>query len=81
MSTDNLLRRLREHQVAHLRAGVDSVQRLKRVCIPKANVSVGSTAAGRKQAVLMWGPADGFHCGSVFSELYQRFVRVQVPDH
>lgn len=43
----DLVRGLREHQVAHLRSRVDRVQRLQRVRVPEANVSVRSATAGR----------------------------------
>ena len=40
---NNLVRRLRKHQIANLGACVDRMQRLQSVRVPETNVSIGST--------------------------------------
>lgn len=47
-------------QVAHLRAGVHTLQRLGGQSVPKPDTAVGSAAPRGQQAVLVGGPGDGF---------------------
>lgn len=81
MSAHDLVRGLREHQVAHLGPCVDRMQGLERVGVPEPDMAVRSATSRCEQAVLVWGPADGLDRGCVFSELCQGFIRVQVPYH
>lgn len=59
-------------QVAHLRAGVDALERLSRERVPEADAAVGCSAPGRQQAVLVRRPRDGLHCRQVIRVLLNR---------
>ncbi len=80
MSRHDFLRILAKHQIANLAASVNSVKRLHRVRIPKANVTVCSTSARRQQTTLMWTPTNCFYSCSMITELGLGLVRMQWPE-
>lgn len=74
MRAHDLVGRLREHQVAHLRACVYGVKRLQCVGVPESDVSVGCATTCCQEPVLVRGPTDCFDSGGVFVELDDRLV-------
>lgn len=67
-------------QVADLGAGVHTLQRLWGQGVPKPDAAVSSTAPGGQQAMLVWGPGNGFHCSQVIHVRLQWTQRGVVPD-
>lgn len=64
-------------QVAHLRARVDALERLRRERVPEADAAVGRSSSGRQQAVLVRRPRDGLHgCQMLCVLLNRRHARV-----
>jgi hypothetical protein len=53
------------YQVAHLRTGIDALQRGVCDSIPEANTPICGATATSKQSMLMRTPGDGFHRRSV----------------
>ena len=76
-----LIASLGEHEVADLRAGVNAVDRLIGVCVPKSDASVRSSTASRQQAGLVGVPSDGLHSRLVLPKLGQMLIALQVPYH
>ena len=50
---NNLVSCLGEHQIANLRASVDSVKRLQGMCVPEADMTVCSSSSCGKKTILM----------------------------
>lgn len=48
--------------------------------VPEAYASVSCAAAGRQEAMLVWGPRDGLNCRCVVAELQHWAGGVQAPD-
>lgn len=74
MRADNLMSRLGKHQVAHLRASVNGMQRLQRMGVPETDVSVSSASTCRKKPVLVGRPADCLYSGCMLMEFHDRLV-------
>jgi hypothetical protein len=72
MRTDEFIGVLGKHQVAHLAASLDCLQRLQLQCIPESDRSVLCAATCSEQAVLVRRPRDGFNGGLVLAEASQR---------
>lgn len=81
MSAYDLVRGLREHQIANLGPCIDSVQGLECVGVPESDMAVCSATTCCEQSVLVWGPAYCFYCGCMLSKLCQGLIGVQVPYH
>lgn len=56
---------LRPRQVADLRAGVHTLQRLPGQRVPETNAAICRAPAAGQQTVLMRRPRDGLDCGDV----------------
>ena len=53
VSADNLMRRLREHEVANLRARIDGMQRLESMSVPESYMTVSCASTSREKTVLV----------------------------
>ncbi len=67
-------------QVADLRAGVHTLQRLWGEGVPKSDTAVGSAAPRCQQTVLVGGPGNGFHCSQVIHVCLYWAQRGVVPN-
>jgi hypothetical protein len=82
MGANNLIYVLREHEVAHLGAGVDIVDWLQSMSVPEADTSISSAASRCEETVLMRTPTYCLYCGCVIGELSQRlFSTLKRPHH
>eukprot|EP00617_Octactis_speculum_P005860 CAMPEP_0185790012 /NCGR_PEP_ID=MMETSP1174-20130828/154096_1 /TAXON_ID=35687 /ORGANISM="Dictyocha speculum, Strain CCMP1381" /LENGTH=111 /DNA_ID=CAMNT_0028484463 /DNA_START=335 /DNA_END=670 /DNA_ORIENTATION=+ len=70
----------RPHEVAHLGAGVNAVQRHGRESVPKTDAAICCPATRSKKAMLVWRPCDGFHCGGVLVKAAERIGRLRCPN-
>lgn len=71
---------LAEHQVAHLRAYVHSLEGLASEGVPEPDSPVCRASAGHQKAVLVRGPRDCLHCGEVVCEFEDWLAGMVVPD-
>lgn len=81
MSRYKLISRLGEHQIAHLGASVNVVDRLQTMRVPEPDASVGGATSSREQTILIWVPSYGFNCSLVLAELCKSVRGVHVPYH
>ena len=66
VSRNDLVRGLREHQVADLASGIDVVDWRQGVSVPESNASVSCSTTCGQQSSLVWVPGDRFHSSIVF---------------
>jgi len=81
VGADQLVDRLAEDQVAHLRASVHGTQGLARERVSETDVSVGSAAPRGQKPVLVRRPGHCLHRSDVVGELEHRRARPRVPNH
>ena len=78
--THELVGVFRPGQVAHLRPGVDALQRLPGERVPEAYAAVGCPTAGGEQSVLVRRPGDSFYCCKMLCVLLDRTQAAVIPD-
>lgn len=81
VSRNDFVGGLREHEVAHLAAGVNVVYWLERMRVPEPYASVGGAATSGEESCLVWVPGKSFDCCLVVAKPSNRLLALQVPDH
>ena len=77
----NLVSCLRKNEIADLGTGVDIVNRLESMCVPKSNAFISSTTTCRKKTGLIWIPSNCFNCSLMLTEFGLGLIWWKVPDH
>lgn len=68
---NELVHILGEHQVAHLTAGLNGLERFKLQGVPELDGPVLGATTGSEQALFVRGPCDRLDCGLVLVKLLQ----------
>jgi len=81
VSTDQLMRCLTEHNVTHLRFGVDWLNLSALNGVPEFDAAVCSSTTWCKYTALMWAPVNRLHCSSVRAKLMKGgFLSARTPN-
>ena len=80
MRADKLIVGLGENEVAHLRTGINAVQRRQVDCVPEANALIGGAASGGEEATVERAPINSLDSGVVIRELFKWLVTIARPD-
>ena len=70
-----------KYKVADLRTGINVIDWLESMRVPKSYAFISGTTTCCKQSCLIWIPSYSFHCSLVFTELCKWLVRWKVPYH
>jgi hypothetical protein len=80
MCGDKFINVFVEQEVANLGSSIDLVDLLSCQGIPKSYISVSRSSSWSQQTMLMRGPRNGFNSCSMFLELNQVFLRMEIPN-